>query len=156
MCDKCGNPLTSKVGRYGKFYACTGYPKCRFTKPIATDIACPRNGCDGKLVRRRGRKGFFFGCSNYPECDFTARSLDSLDERAEAPEAASDTKPTRARSAKRTGTATKTPAGKPSPKKTAARKATANKTTTRKKAKTGKTVAAAAGRPAGDDESAAR
>ncbi len=156
LCDKCGKPLTIKVGRYGKFYACTGYPKCRFTKPIATDIACPRNGCDGKLVRRRGRKGFFFGCSNYPKCDFTARSLDSLDERAEAPEAASDTKPTRARSSKRTGTAKKTPAGKPSPKRTAARKATANKTTTRKKAKTGKTVAAAAGRPAGDDESAAR
>ncbi|MBN1918849.1 MAG: type I DNA topoisomerase [Verrucomicrobia bacterium] len=84
-CEKCGKPLVVKVGRYGKFYACTGYPKCRFTKPIATDVACPKEGCGGKLVRRRAKGRFFYGCSNYPECDFTTQSLDRLDEGPAAP-----------------------------------------------------------------------
>jgi len=86
-CDKCGKPMTIKAGRFGKFYACTGYPKCRSTKPIATDVACPNEGCDGKLVQRRGRKGMFYGCSNYPECDFTTPSLDKLDTPDEAADA---------------------------------------------------------------------
>jgi len=78
-CEKCGKPLTIKVGRYGRFLACTGYPKCRFTKPIATDVSCPREGCDGKLVPRRGKRNSFYGCSNYPECDFTTTNLDTLE-----------------------------------------------------------------------------
>jgi len=83
-CEKCGKPLVIKVGRYGKFYACTGYPKCRFTKPMATDVPCPREGCGGKLVHRRAKGRFFYGCSNYPECDYTTPSLDRVEKPAAA------------------------------------------------------------------------
>jgi DNA topoisomerase-1 len=79
-CEKCGKPMVVKVGRYGRFLACSGYPKCRFTKPIATDVDCPREGCDGKLVPRRGKRNVFYGCSNYPECDFTTTNLDAVRE----------------------------------------------------------------------------
>ena len=116
-CDKCGKPLTIKVGRYGKFYACTGYPKCRFTKPIATNVACPRDGCDGTLVGRPSRKGFFYGCTNYPECDFTTTNLDALDEK---PDAAKPKPTPKARAAKKPRSkraAGKRPARKPSARK---------------------------------------
>jgi DNA topoisomerase-1 len=92
-CDKCGKPLTIKVGRYGKFYACTGYPKCRFTKPMATGVACPRDGCGGELVQRRYRKRLFYGCSNYPQCDFTTSSLTRLSAQGETPVGSSDAGP---------------------------------------------------------------
>jgi len=116
-CEKCGKPMAVKVGRYGRFLACTGYPKCRFTKPIATDVDCPREGCGGKLVPRRGKRNSFYGCSNYPECDFTTTNLDTL----EAPET---TGPAPKREAK-PSTATKTAkaAGSKKPAKKATRRA---------------------------------
>jgi len=67
-CDKCGKPMVLKHGRYGNFLACSGYPKCRNTRPVSTGIACPREGCDGRLVARMSRRGRFYGCSKYPEC----------------------------------------------------------------------------------------
>jgi DNA topoisomerase-1 len=73
VCEKCGAPMTVKVGRYGKFLGCTKYPECKSTKPIIveTGVDCPREDCDGKIIERRTRKGrIFYGCSNYPECDF--------------------------------------------------------------------------------------
>ncbi len=71
-CEKCGRPMVKKLGRYGFFLACSGFPECRNTKslPLAD---CPRSGCDGKIVARRrqgGRGKEFYGCTNYPECDF--------------------------------------------------------------------------------------
>jgi DNA topoisomerase I len=68
VCDKCGRPMALKSGRYGNFLACTGYPKCRNTRPISSGIACPREGCGGDLVERMSRRGRFYGCSKYPEC----------------------------------------------------------------------------------------
>ncbi len=69
-CPKCGSPLIVKTGRYGKFIACSNYPKCKFTKPFTTGIKCPKCG-KGELVEKRNKRGkTFFGCSNYPECKF--------------------------------------------------------------------------------------
>jgi len=70
-CEKCGRNMVVKVGRYGKFLACPGFPQCRNAKPLLepTGVKCPR--CEGELVVRRSKKGRkFFGCSRYPECDF--------------------------------------------------------------------------------------
>lgn len=72
ICEKCGRPFAIKMGRFGKFLACTGFPQCRNTRPLLEEIGvkCPK--CqNGEIVRRRSKKGrVFYGCSNYPECDF--------------------------------------------------------------------------------------
>ncbi len=70
ICDKCGRPMVYKMGRYGKFLACSGFPECKNTKPIIKkiDVSCPK--CDGEIVERKGKKKIFYGCSNYPACDF--------------------------------------------------------------------------------------
>ena len=72
VCERCGRPMVKKLGRYGFFIACTGFPECRNTRPVPL-ADCPRAGCDGKIVARRAQKGRgreFYGCTNYPECDF--------------------------------------------------------------------------------------
>jgi DNA topoisomerase-1 len=72
VCEKCGRPMVKKLGRYGFFLACTGFPECRNTKPVPL-ADCPRPGCGGKIVARRrqgGRGKEFYGCTNYPACDF--------------------------------------------------------------------------------------
>ncbi|WP_068774615.1 type I DNA topoisomerase [Paenibacillus sp. FJAT-26967] len=74
ICEKCGKHLVYKMGRFGKFLACSGFPDCRNTKPIIKDIGvtCPK--CkEGKVVERRSKKGrIFYGCDHYPECDFVS------------------------------------------------------------------------------------
>ena len=63
--------MVIKGGRYGKFLACSGYPECKYTKPIQIKIGvkCPR--CGGELLQRMSKKKkTFYGCSNYPKCDF--------------------------------------------------------------------------------------
>lgn len=74
ICEKCGKPLVYKLGRFGKFLACSGFPDCRNTKPIVKDIGvtCPK--CkEGHVVERRSKKGrVFYGCDRYPECDFVS------------------------------------------------------------------------------------
>ena len=71
VCEKCGRPMIKKLGRYGFFLACSGFPECRNSKPIPL-ADCPRDGCDGKIISKkkkiRGRE--FYGCTNYPDCDF--------------------------------------------------------------------------------------
>ena len=59
-------------GRFGKFIACSDYPKCKTSKPILNKVGVPCPRCGGDLVQRRGRgRGrVFYGCSKYPECDF--------------------------------------------------------------------------------------
>ncbi len=72
ICPNCGQPMVIKVGRFGKFLACSGYPECKTTKPllIKTGVRCPQ--CGGDLVERTNkRKKVFYGCSNYPQCQFT-------------------------------------------------------------------------------------
>jgi len=74
LCEKCGKPLVYKMGRFGRFLACSGFPDCRNTKPIVKDIGvtCPK--CNkGHIVERRSKKGrIFFGCDSYPECDYVS------------------------------------------------------------------------------------
>ncbi|MDF0676793.1 MAG: type I DNA topoisomerase [Nitrospira sp.] len=71
VCDKCGSPMVVKTGRFGKFIACSGYPQCKTTKPMALGVKCPQPDCGGDLVQKRTRKGrSFFACSNYPKCEF--------------------------------------------------------------------------------------
>lgn len=71
-CEKCGHPMVYKMGRYGKFMACSNFPECRNTKPILKEIGvkCP-NCKDGNIVERKSKKNrTFYGCDNYPECEF--------------------------------------------------------------------------------------
>lgn len=71
LCDKCGNPMVYKMGRFGKFLACSGFPDCRNTKPIVKDVGvhCPKCA-EGHIVERRSKKGrLFYGCDQYPACD---------------------------------------------------------------------------------------
>ncbi len=70
-CPKCGKPLAIKMGRYGKFLACSGYPECKYTQSyqLKTGVKCPE--CGSELVQRVSKKKrVFYGCSNYPECTF--------------------------------------------------------------------------------------
>ena len=72
-CPKCGAPLLIRLGKYGKFYACSKFPKCRYTESLEENtlgIKCPK--CKkGKIVEKRTRKRkIFYGCSNWPKCDF--------------------------------------------------------------------------------------
>lgn len=71
VCEKCGRNMVVKVGRFGKFLACPGYPDCKNTKPLVykTSAKCPE--CGGDVIEKKTKKGTsFFGCSNYPECNF--------------------------------------------------------------------------------------
>ena len=73
-CENCGKPMVLRWGRFGQFYACTGYPECKTTKPYgdeatqpeATDEKCDE--CESPMVVKRGRFGPFLACSRYPEC----------------------------------------------------------------------------------------
>jgi len=76
-CENCGRPMVLKKGRFGTFYACTGYPDCKTTKPIGgqqkkadqpLDEKCPQ--CGNNLVLKYGRYGEFTACSNYPKCRY--------------------------------------------------------------------------------------
>ncbi|MDT2759385.1 type I DNA topoisomerase [Enterococcus xiangfangensis] len=73
-CDVCGHPMVIKLGRYGKFYACSNFPDCRNTKPIIKEIGVECPVChEGQVVERKSKKNrLFYGCSRYPDCDFTS------------------------------------------------------------------------------------
>jgi DNA topoisomerase-1 len=73
FCDKCGSEFLIREGRYGKFMACSGYPKCRNIKPYIGDFDCPKDGCDGKVVKKITKKRkTIYGCSKYPDCDYVS------------------------------------------------------------------------------------
>ncbi len=79
ICPKCQKPMIEKLGRFGRFYACTGFPECKHTeslvkvegsaKPITLDIICPK--CNkGHMAAKRTKRGkIFYGCDQYPACD---------------------------------------------------------------------------------------
>jgi len=80
LCDLCGRNMVIKMGRYGKFLACPGFPECRNTKPLFEEVGvnCPK--CSKPLVVRRSKKGRkFYGCSGYPECDFVSWEMPAPD-----------------------------------------------------------------------------
>jgi DNA topoisomerase-1 len=73
ICEKCGKPMIIKIGRFGKFLACSGFPQCKNTLPLQkeeqlTNKICAKCGAEMKI--RTGRYGKFLGCSNYPKCDY--------------------------------------------------------------------------------------
>ena len=73
-CELCGRPMVIKLGKFGKFLACSGFPECRNARPLLTRIGvtCPACG-QGEVVERRSKKGrTFFGCERYPACDFVS------------------------------------------------------------------------------------
>jgi len=73
VCEKCGRPMKKKLGRFGFFLACSGFPECRNARPIPLG-KCPVDGCGGEVVKRSSKKGRpFFACSNYPTCTFITR-----------------------------------------------------------------------------------
>ncbi|MBE6029631.1 MAG: type I DNA topoisomerase [Clostridiales bacterium] len=68
-CPECGKDLAIKHSRFGTFIGCTGYPDCKFTKPIVKKIEVKCPSCGGDIIMRRGKSGkLFYGCSNYPDC----------------------------------------------------------------------------------------
>jgi DNA topoisomerase-1 len=76
-CENCGRPMVLKKGRFGTFFACTGYPDCKTTKPVGgtqkkpdqqLEEKCPQ--CGNHLVLKSGRFGEFTACSNYPACKY--------------------------------------------------------------------------------------
>ncbi|WP_026689912.1 type I DNA topoisomerase [Alteribacter aurantiacus] len=71
-CEKCGHEMVFKMGRYGKFMACSNFPECRNTKPIVKDVGVKCPTCkEGNIVERKSKKKrIFYGCDRYPECEF--------------------------------------------------------------------------------------
>ena len=76
-CPECGEPLLQRKGRFGEFIACSGFPKCKYSKnltatakkePVKIDVKCPECGSD--IIERISRRGKFYGCSAYPKCTF--------------------------------------------------------------------------------------
>ncbi len=76
-CDLCGRAMVKRWGRHGWFYACSGFPECKNTKPLEdkkndvqpTDLKCPE--CGSEMVIRESRYGRFYACSSYPKCKAT-------------------------------------------------------------------------------------
>ncbi|MFH1347683.1 MAG: topoisomerase DNA-binding C4 zinc finger domain-containing protein, partial [Candidatus Margulisiibacteriota bacterium] len=85
ICPECGKPVVIRQGRYGDFMACSGYPKCKFTKPLpgteskeeVAEEACEK--CGGKMILKHSRYGSFLACSNYPKCKNTKSILKKID-----------------------------------------------------------------------------
>jgi DNA topoisomerase-1 len=71
VCEECGKPMVKKLGRFGFFLACSGFPQCYNTKSIPL-AKCPCKDCGGEIVERKtkGRGKAFYGCTNYPTCTF--------------------------------------------------------------------------------------
>ncbi len=71
ICPKCGGNLIEKRGRFGRFFACSNYPECKYTESYSLGFRCPVEGCTGKLVEKISKKKKrFISCSQYPTCTF--------------------------------------------------------------------------------------
>ena len=87
ICEKCGSKMIVKNGRFGKFAACPGYPKCRNTKPLVAeeekaepeiaDFKCEK--CGGDMILKKGPYGDFYACANYPACKFAKQKTEAID-----------------------------------------------------------------------------
>jgi DNA topoisomerase I len=73
-CEKCGSAMVYKLGRYGKFMACSNFPECRNTKAIIKPIGVTCPTCkEGQVVERKSKtKRIFYGCDRYPECEYVS------------------------------------------------------------------------------------
>ncbi|HBV87364.1 MAG TPA: type I DNA topoisomerase [Desulfosporosinus sp.] len=80
ICENCGRNMVIKMGRYGKFLACPGFPECRNTKPLFEEVGANCPTCTKPLVVRRSKKGRkFYGCLGYPDCDFVSWEMPAPD-----------------------------------------------------------------------------
>ena len=79
-CPNCGKPLIIRYSRFGKFYACSGYPACKTTKSFLKKVAgktCPK--CKGDIVVKYSKnKKRFYGCSNYPKCNYSSWTVKGI------------------------------------------------------------------------------
>jgi DNA topoisomerase-1 len=78
ICDKCGKQMVIKMGRFGKFLACPGFPECKNTKPFLEEagVKCPK--CQGRVIHRKTKRNRkYLGCENYPKCDFMTWDMPS-------------------------------------------------------------------------------
>ncbi len=85
-CAKCGSAMLEKIGRFGKFLACSAFPKCKYTinlepkkpevEPIPTNEICEK--CNSPLFQVQGRFGAYLRCGKYPECDFTKKIIKAI------------------------------------------------------------------------------
>lgn len=76
LCEECGKPMVIKIGPYGKFLGCSGFPECKFTKRIVNETGglCPK--CGGKMLAKKSKKGKpFYGCENYKDCNYMTWDL---------------------------------------------------------------------------------
>ena len=76
ICEECGKPMVIKIGPYGKFLGCSGFPECKFTKKIVTETkgSCPK--CGKKMLAKKSKKGKpFYGCEDYKDCNFMTWDL---------------------------------------------------------------------------------
>ncbi|MCQ9209045.1 type I DNA topoisomerase [Granulicatella seriolae] len=73
-CDQCGSPMVIKLGRFGKFYACSNFPECHNTQAIVKTIGVECPVCHkGQVIERKSKKNrIFYGCDRYPECEFVS------------------------------------------------------------------------------------
>ena len=75
-CELCGGDMIERQGKFGTFFACANYPKCRFTKQKTAEIRTPCPVCGSKILIRFGRAGrMFYSCERYPECGFSSWDL---------------------------------------------------------------------------------
>lgn len=78
VCPKCAKPMVEKLGRFGRFYACTGFPECKHTESVAPvgqttetiNIKCPKCKEGNIVLKNTKKRKIFYGCDNYPKCDF--------------------------------------------------------------------------------------
>jgi len=72
-CPDCGGVLKERNGPFGRFLACSNFPRCKHTEPFSTQVRCPKPGCDGHVIERQTKNSVpFFGCSRYPKCHFSS------------------------------------------------------------------------------------
>ena len=70
VCESCGGEVYIKSGRFGDFYACSNYPRCKFTKPVTHKIGVPCPKCGAEVVERKVRSSVQYSCEGYPKCNF--------------------------------------------------------------------------------------
>jgi DNA topoisomerase-1 len=73
ICPKCGSPMIEKLGRFGRFYACSAFPECKHTESLENeklDLKCPKCKTGNIVVKKTKRGKIFYGCDTYPKCDF--------------------------------------------------------------------------------------
>jgi DNA topoisomerase-1 len=78
ICEKCGQPMVIKTGKYGSFMACSGFPECKHTMSLLppgdgkkTGVSCPEPNCTGEIIEKKSKRGkLFYGCNRYPDCKF--------------------------------------------------------------------------------------